>query len=111
MERYCHDPMSGFTFTLAGYQDLFGVLQFVSRPEWYEHVKKDLPIFLVSGAEDPVGAYGKGPEEVCEKLQKAGCTRVSLKLYEGMRHEILNEIGKEEVYRDLAAFFQEILAG
>ena len=65
---------------------------------------RDLPILLVSGAEDPVGAYGAGPAEVAEGLEAAGCTDVSLILYEGMRHEILNENGREAVMEDLKRF-------
>ena len=68
---------------------------------WYENVKADLPIYIVSGKDDPVGNYGKGPEEVYEKLKKSGHTDVTLKLWNNDRHEILNETDKEEVIKEL----------
>ena len=101
---YVADPMCGFTFTLGGYLDLFGVLGYVNDPKWYGMVKKDLPMLVTAGKEDPVGAYGAGPEEVYNKLLAAGCSAVSLTLYEDMRHEILNEIGKDIVMADVRDF-------
>ena len=104
VDKYIEDPACGFTFTLAGYSDLFNVIAYVSSDSWYKLVPKDLPLLIVSGTEDPVGSYGKGPAEVAEKLEEYGCSDVSLILYEGMRHEILNEIGKETVYDDIRRF-------
>ncbi len=104
VSAYREDPMCGFTFTLSGYMDLFSLLQYINDPNWYRLVKKDLPILITAGKEDPVGAYGEGPAEVCSKLLAEGCERVSLDLYEGMRHEILNEIGREQVYEDVGNF-------
>ena len=104
VDKYIDDPACGFTFTAAGYADLFNIIGYVSSDDWYGLVPKDLPILLVSGSEDPVGNYGEGPAEVAEKLQEIGCTDVSLILYEDMRHEILNEIGKETVMDDIRRF-------
>ncbi len=104
VSKYRDDPMCGFTFTLSGYLDLFNVLQYVNDPQWYKHVKKDLPILITAGKEDPVGNYGEGPTEVHSKLLAEGCDRAELDLYEGMRHEILNEFGKEQVYEDVKDF-------
>ncbi|MBQ9890640.1 MAG: alpha/beta hydrolase [Firmicutes bacterium] len=104
VDKYIDDPACGFTFTIAGYGDLFNVIGYVSSDNWYALVPKALPMLIVSGAEDPVGAYGQGPAEVAERLQEAGCEDVSLLLYEDMRHEILNEYGKETVMEDIKRF-------
>ena len=104
VDRYIEDPACGFTFTVAGYADLFNVIGYVSEDKWYRLVPKDLPLLLVAGREDPVGNYGDGPAEVAEKLQDAGCSDVSLILYEDMRHEILNEFGKDIVMEDIRRF-------
>ena len=104
VDKYIADPACGFTFTTAGYADLFNVIGYVSSDQCYKLVPKDLPLLLVSGREDPVGSYGDGPAEVAEKLQEAGCDDVSLILYEDMRHEILNEFGKETVMEDIRRF-------
>ena len=60
--------------------------------------------FVVAGFDDPVGEYGKGPQEFAGKLKDYGCDNVDLKLYKGMRHEILNEFGREEVMEDIKEF-------
>ena len=104
VDKYMDDPACGFPFTLAGYADLFNVIGYISDDNWYSLVPKDLPMLFVSGGDDPVGNYGDGPAEVTERLQEAGCTDVSLIIYDGMRHEILNEFGKETVMEDIKKF-------
>ena len=103
VDKYMADPACGFLFTAAGYADLFQFLKSMVKEECYSHTVKDIPIFVVAGEEDPVGAYGKGPKEYYDRLKEHGCD-ASIKLYPGMRHEILNEIGKEEVYDDMKNF-------
>lgn len=98
------DPLSCFPFTAAGYLDLFNGLTEISSPDWAGRVPKGLPILLIAGDQDPVGNYGEGPKQVAGWLREAGVRGVELKLYPGMRHEVLNEIGKEEVYQDVLAW-------
>ncbi len=95
------DPLCNFPFTAAGYRDLFMGLGEISSLSWARRVPKELPVFLVAGDQDPVGNYGQGPRQVGDWLVEAGVEDVRVKLYPGMRHEILNEIGKEEVYGDI----------
>ncbi|MBQ4372078.1 MAG: alpha/beta hydrolase [Firmicutes bacterium] len=104
VDRYMADPLCGFPFTAAGYTDLLTMIEYIGEDAWYQAVPKDKPILIVSGWEDPVGDYGKGPAEVCERLQEAGADEVSLMLFENMRHEILNEKGKEAVYATIKDF-------
>jgi alpha-beta hydrolase superfamily lysophospholipase len=63
---------------------------------------------IVSGADDPVGKYGKGPTYVYKKLLMERLSRVSLKLYEGARHELFNETNRDEVCRDLLAWLDGV---
>ena len=70
---------------------------------------KGLPIYLIAGEEDPVGSYGQGPRQVAGWLEEAGIEDVTLKLYPAMRHEILNENGKEQVYADVLHWLREKL--
>lgn len=103
---YEADPLCGFEFTAAGYRDLFTGLREVSSPKWAQAVPKDLPIYLVAGTDDPVGNYGEGPKWVAEQLKAAGVKSVGLKLYPGMRHEILNETDREQVWNDISAWLE-----
>lgn len=99
--EYTRDKDCGFAFTAAGYYDLFTGLLEVNGSDWAQRVPKALPVFLIAGDEDPVGDYGKGPYKVFESLQAAGLSDVQLKLYPGMRHELLNEADKYLVYQDI----------
>ncbi len=64
-------------------------------------IPKQLPILFAAGAEDPVGGFGKGVRKVYEKYKAAGIQDISLRLYAGDRHELLNETDREQVYEDL----------
>lgn len=88
-------------FTYAGYLDMFSGMKEVSDKKWAYSVPKDLPIYIFSGTEDPVGDYSKGVRQVSNRLRAAKCEDVTMRLYEGGRHEMLNETNREEVYKDL----------
>ena len=65
---------------------------------------KDLPVFFIAGGEDPVGPYGKGVQQAAEAFRKAGMQDVSVRIYPLCRHEILNEINKEDVFADITTW-------
>lgn len=104
VEKYDSDKKCNFNFTLNGYENLMSVLKYVSNAEWYSSYIKNLPTFIISGDMDPVGDYGKGPSKVFRKLSASACD-VSMKLYSGARHELLNETNRQEIYNDIHAFF------
>lgn len=110
VDKYIADPMCGFLFSAKGFGDLSRLLVFSSSEAWYQAVPKDLPICLISGDKDPVGAYGKGIEEVYQKL-KASNHNVSMKLYGGARHELLNELIKDDMMEDVANYFDNVIEG
>lgn len=104
VDKYIADKYCGFIFTAAGYKDLFTILTKVSGKDWYEEVCNEIPILVISGEDDPVGTYGKGIKQIYNNLINAGKKDVTLKLYPGMRHEILNEVENARVYEDIAAW-------
>ncbi len=103
VEKHNADPKCHFQFTLNGYENLMGVLQYVSADEWYSSYIKELPTLIISGDADPVGNYGKGVYKVFRKLSANECN-VNMKLYGGARHELINEINRAEVYNDILSF-------
>lgn len=105
------DPRLGYNFTVAAHRDLFDLLMKVSSDEWAEKVPCNLPILLVSGSDDPVGAYSDGVRAVYERLKEAEVTDLTLKLYAGDRHEILNELDREQVFEDLLAWIEGVCNG
>lgn len=109
VDKYVDDPYCGFLFTTCGYKDLMNLLMVVNRPEWYTSVPAGLPIYLISGAEDPVGNYGKGVKEVYNNLIDSKHTDVSMKLFPHDRHEILNEENSPEVYKNITDWIESII--
>ena len=107
--EYEKDPFSGFAFTAEAMLDLFGVMKAVTGEQWAKKVP-EAPIYLFSGDQDPVGAKGKGVRQVISWLEKTGHQDVSYRLYEGGRHEMLNEVNRLEVYEDIWSFLSRINA-
>ena len=106
VDAYIADELCGFMFTVGGYATLLDLTAEVVTPECAAKVPKDLPVLLVAGDGDPVGDMGKGVEAAAQLLRDAGVKEVDCKLYEGMRHEIHNEIGHEQVYDDIASWIE-----
>ena len=107
-ERYAQDPFCTFKFTVSAMDDLVTLTKLANRRAWFKSLRKDLPILLVSGREDPVGDFGTGVETVCTKLQGAGHP-VTCRLYDGYRHEILNDASHDRVVADILDFLQNAL--
>lgn len=104
VKAYYADPRCTFVFTDNAYMGLFEAVLYSCQPENVAKVPKDLPIFFVSGADDPVGDLGEGVKHVYDMFKDAGATDITWKLYENDRHEILNETDKETVYKDIASW-------
>jgi len=67
----------------------------------------DTPVFFFAGAKDPAGRDGAGVRQAYKLFQRAGCTDVTLKLYPDGRHEMLNEINRDEVYADTLTWLEQ----
>lgn len=104
INKYAADKYCNFKFTVSAMHDLVKLNQLANRPAWFKNIRKDLPILLISGSDDPVGAYGKGVTRVYNKLKAAGVKDVTLKLYNGCRHEIHNDSCKNQVINDISEF-------
>ena len=107
LEAYVADPLCSFMFTVNAYYSMFSGMISMQRKESVYMIPKNLPILFVSGADDPVGSFGKGVRKVYEKYRAAGIQDVTLRLYTGDRHEILNETDRQQVYEDLAAWLEQ----
>lgn len=101
VDKYVADPLCGFVFTANGFKTLASLLWRLNKKSNVAKMPKDLPILITSGADDPVGEYGKGPTLVYESYKALGIKDVSLKLYDNDRHEILNETDRNVVYNDI----------
>lgn len=101
VDQYIADPLCGFVPSAGLFTDMMGGIQFIGAGKNIRRMNPDLPVFLIAGAMDPVGENGKGVARVYRAFQKAGMKDVSMKLYPECRHEILNELNKEEVMNDV----------
>ena len=104
VDQYAADPYCTFLFTASGFQDLFTLYGLANDLKTYRAVPKTFPLLIISGGDDPVGNNGEGPRKVAEMFQQTGHIDVTLRLYPGGRHEILNETNRCEVYDGIAAW-------
>lgn len=110
VKRYMEDPLCGFTFTVNGFEALFELISRLYRAENLRQIPGRLPVLMVSGDADPVGDYGKGVQTAYHSLVAAGLENISLKMYEGGRHELLNETNRDEVMRDICNWLEKTVS-
>ena len=104
VDTYVADPLCGFDASTSLWIELLDLLGEVSRPERQAQLPKALPVRIISGSEDPANERAKGARQLAAALQKAGLTKVDLTVYEGGRHELLNETNRDEVTRELTGW-------
>lgn len=109
VDAYVADPLCGFTPACGLLRDMMKGIYYVEQPKNLRQMKKHLPVLFIAGEEDPVGPYGKGVVRAATEFKKAGMVRVSTKLYPQCRHEILNELNKQEVYEDIHRWIETCL--
>ncbi|MBS7340591.1 MAG: lysophospholipase [Lachnospiraceae bacterium] len=107
VDNYVKDELCGFIFTVNGFKTLFELLNRLNKTENLCRMPKELPVLFIAGDMDPVGDYGKGVRKAYEDFMSIGMERISLKLYPGGRHEILNEKNKQQVYEDIYPWIME----
>ena len=96
-----------FNFTINGFTALISTTKYSCDPSNIAKIRKDLPILIVSGDCDPVGNNGKGVKKVYEMMKFAGILDINMKLFENDRHEILNEINRDEVFEYIKVWLEE----
>ena len=99
IDKYFMGPDKKFAFTYGGYLNAYHLVKEVTSKEWFKNVRQDLPILIVSGEQDSLGDFGRGIKKVYNGLRKAGCRRVTMRLFAGCRHELLSERRKADVYK------------
>ena len=107
IRRYSEDALCGYTVSAALMRDMMFGLDFIRKPANLAKMKKTMPVLFFSGTDDPVGGWSKGVRRVVASFIRAGMKDVTLRLYDGGRHEMLNETNKQEVYDDVLAWLNE----
>lgn len=106
-EKYCNDELCGFLPCATTYREMFRGISYIQKKDNIAKVPKSLPMLFVSGSEDPVGSYGKGVQQAVAGYKNVGIKDIAVKLYDGGRHEMLNETNREEVYADILAWIKK----
>ena len=108
VDAYVADPLCGFEFTVQLAVDLLDALGPLLKPERLARIRKDLPVYIFSGSDDPVGA---NLQALADAYRAAGLTHVDMRFYPGARHETLNETNRDEVVSDLVRWSETAIAG
>ncbi|HLM75018.1 MAG TPA: alpha/beta hydrolase [Polyangiaceae bacterium] len=107
VDKYIADPRCGFVCSTALWMDLLDALPELAKPENLVKIRKDLPVYVVAGSEDPVSERTKGLGRLVDAYRRAGLFRVTQRLYQGARHEIFNEVNRDAVTADLIAWLDK----
>lgn len=109
VRRYYAEPRCTFPFTVSGFYTITRLVKADQNPANIGKTPKELPLLFVSGDQDPVGDFGAGVRKVCELYRKAGQQKVKMLLYPGARHEVLNEVKRNEFWKDILDWCREQL--
>ena len=101
VDSYINDPYCGGVFSTSFYRSLFSGMRYNNKLYNIRKTSKSLPVLFIAGKDDPVGNFGKSVSEVCELYKTAGIKDVQIRLWEGARHEMLNETNNLEVFQYL----------
>lgn len=109
VDAYVAHPMCGFTATAGLMRDMAKGMYYIHRKENLNRMNRDLPVFFVAGGDDPVGGYGEGVRTAARKFREFGMKDVSQRIYPLCRHEILNEINRQEIFEDIGQWIESKL--
>lgn len=101
VRAYYQDPRCTFLFTVNGYYGLLSTIRYGNQMKHIRKIRKNLPVFFISGETDPVGNFGEGVKKAYAQYRQAGIRDVKIKLYPDDRHEILQETDREQVFEDV----------
>jgi len=111
VDKYVADPLCGFEVDTQFWVDFLDALDVnIHLPANQAKIPKDLPLFLLAGDRDPVGDFGKGVRKLFDEYRRAGISDLSITLYPGGRHEMVNETNRDQVTSDILAFVTRVTA-
>lgn len=111
VSEYTADPLCGFAFSVSAYRQMFGLLRQINSPEWEEKLPLSLPILICGGDGDPVGNYGKDLQTLYDRLSERDFSDLRLHIYEGARHELHNDLCREQVFAEWSDFISGVVEG
>lgn len=110
VDAYIADPLCEFLPTAGMFRDMMEGLQYIANKNNLKKMDPATPVYIFSGDKDPVGGNGAGVQKVVGFFREAGTEDLTVKLYPEGRHEMMNEINRDEVFADLLSWLEEHLA-
>lgn len=101
LAKYLANPYCGRVFPASFYYEFLSTLEYIEDPKNFHKIPLDLPILVVSGDQDPVGDFGSGVRKLQARYATCGVKDLEMKLYDGARHELLNETNRDQVTYDI----------
>lgn len=108
VDAFVADPLCGFVPSAGLLRDMMGGMLYIQDGKNLDRMKKDLPVYFIAGGDDPVGNYGAGVRQAAEEFKKHGMEHVDVRIWPLCRHEIHNEINKEEIQRNVAEWIEKL---
>lgn len=106
--KYINDKLCAFVPTINFYRNLFLGIHELYKVDRLKNINKKLPILVLSGKRDPVGKNGESVKRLYKQYKNLEIENVDIKLFEECRHELLNEINKDEVMEFIYKWFKDI---
>jgi alpha-beta hydrolase superfamily lysophospholipase len=107
VDAYVADPLCGFVPTAGLLRDMLTGILHIQNQQTLNAMDRKLPVFFIAGGDDPVGGYGKGVRKAAQMFRSAGMEAVDERIYPLCRHEILNELNREEIWEDVAQWIEK----
>ena len=109
IDAFMNDPLCFGQLQPASNESFFAASARLADPVSLRGIRANLPIYLFSGSEDPVGPRLEGVRILIDRYREAGICNISYDFYEGGRHEMLNEINRDEVRANLLGWISAVL--
>jgi len=107
VDKYLADPFSGMLCSAGFYRELAKLLYHIHQSKEMAKINRNLPVYIFAGSKDPVGDMGASPAALVDAYRKLGIVDLEFALYQGARHETLNEINREEVMDNLLSWLKK----
>jgi alpha-beta hydrolase superfamily lysophospholipase len=110
VDKYVADPLCGWDASVSMWSDVFRFVFFGADDRNFASVRKDLPFSLVGGEKDPATDGGKAVHALAERMARMAFSRVTTRVYAETRHESLNELNRNIITEDFAAWADSVVA-
>lgn len=101
VDAYMADPLCGADATVGLFRQMLSGIRFNQKLSNLRQMDPRIPVLFVAGEKDPVGDCGNGVRRTYQEFRRAGVQDCTLKLYPGLRHEILNEKAQQQIFEDI----------